>query len=84
MGDPHRAETGRDRHTDISVRSLDAPALRAFVARLSSGESIELLWQFKRADLARQAGLPGLRKLCTGRKIGFQIICFTDPAAREE
>lgn len=61
-------------HIDVEVKSLDAPPLIAYIKRLPSGSTIGMAWQFKYTDLAHQASLAGLQRLCTSRRIGFDIL----------
>jgi len=68
---PHGS--GQLPHTEVEVRSLDDPLLKAYIRRIPAGKSIEMVWQFKKSDLAHQAGLTSLQQLCTSRKIGFHV-----------
>lgn len=71
LGDPSRHGLGQITHAEVGVKSLDDPLLKAYIGRIPAGKSVQLSWQFKKSDLAHQAGLTGLQQFCKSRKIGF-------------
>jgi len=80
-GNPSPHGLGQVTHAEVNIKSLDAPLLKAYIRRIPAGKSIEILWQFKKSDLAHQAGLTDLQQLCTSRKIGFHIVTWASSYA---
>jgi len=70
---------GPPMHIVVEVKSLDAVPLKEYIRRLPSGSIIGMGWQFNASGLAHQAGLTGLQRLCTSRRIGFNISYFGGP-----
>ena len=68
---PHGS--GRLPHPVVEVKFLNDPLLTAYISRIPVGKSIGMAWQFKKSDLAHQAGLTGLQQLYARLKIGFHI-----------